>query len=352
MPPLLLHRALVQATQASELSVDVSQCDDGSDAGTPRSTMALASDDDEHCCRFCFDVGSETEQLIAPCRCCGTARYVHASCLDRWRCSARSERAFSECLECLATYQLRLAAGHGGSVSLWRGRILDFCLRDFVPVYLLMQCTFALVGFLVSLLDSRRVLYGRVGAPLCRLPYGTGIAQPDRDEEQAAADAAAAHRSCAQEFYFVCGFLVTIATALLCFGIALAAQRRRGRDGGKPQRSASGTKLLGADAAALPAARAPLTRRELFSSALLVASGFLVGGLTLAILVATALHLRVLQLHCLALQRWRLVRTYAVVDHAATPALLHATRQGEQPYLPPAHRSYLRALGFLPAPAR
>ncbi|XP_020408990.1 zinc finger, C3HC4 type family protein isoform X2 [Zea mays] len=34
-------------------------------------------------CRICLD--SEGDDLIAPCRCKGTQKYVHRSCLDNWR---------------------------------------------------------------------------------------------------------------------------------------------------------------------------------------------------------------------------------------------------------------------------
>jgi len=34
-------------------------------------------------CRICLDLGGE--DLIAPCHCKGTQKYVHRSCLDNWR---------------------------------------------------------------------------------------------------------------------------------------------------------------------------------------------------------------------------------------------------------------------------
>ncbi|XP_008798098.1 E3 ubiquitin-protein ligase MARCHF1-like isoform X4 [Phoenix dactylifera] len=49
-------------------------------------------DDDECCnlvnqdlpqCRICLDTGDD--DLIAPCQCKGTQKYVHRSCLDNWR---------------------------------------------------------------------------------------------------------------------------------------------------------------------------------------------------------------------------------------------------------------------------
>ncbi|KAL8098730.1 hypothetical protein AgCh_031463 [Apium graveolens] len=55
-------------------------------------------------CRICLDSGGE--DLIAPCHCRGTQKYVHRSCLDNWR-SAREGFAFSHCTECRAMFVLR-----------------------------------------------------------------------------------------------------------------------------------------------------------------------------------------------------------------------------------------------------
>ena len=38
----------------------------------------------ERVCRVCF-CGEEEGPLLAPCRCRGSVRYVHASCLNEWR---------------------------------------------------------------------------------------------------------------------------------------------------------------------------------------------------------------------------------------------------------------------------
>ena len=35
-------------------------------------------------CRICFDDESELKKLIAPCKCRGTAKYIHEECLNFW----------------------------------------------------------------------------------------------------------------------------------------------------------------------------------------------------------------------------------------------------------------------------
>ena len=55
-------------------------------------------------CRICLEDASLNE-LIAPCRCAGTSKYVHYTCLERWRASRPG--AFSRCYECNFQYLLR-----------------------------------------------------------------------------------------------------------------------------------------------------------------------------------------------------------------------------------------------------
>ena len=54
-------------------------------------------------CRICFEDASLNE-LISPCLCDGTSRYVHILCLDQWR--QTGGRAFIQCSECNFKYKL------------------------------------------------------------------------------------------------------------------------------------------------------------------------------------------------------------------------------------------------------
>ena len=51
---------------------------------------------ESRCCRICLEEERPAE-LIAPCRCAGTSRWVHRGCLDRWR--AASEVRVAGCGE-------------------------------------------------------------------------------------------------------------------------------------------------------------------------------------------------------------------------------------------------------------
>jgi len=68
-------------------------------------------------CRICFGTTGDEEEdeenvnnsreLIAPCLCNGTSRYVHRACLERWR--ETSHRAFTHCFECNFKYIVEYA---------------------------------------------------------------------------------------------------------------------------------------------------------------------------------------------------------------------------------------------------
>jgi hypothetical protein len=56
-------------------------------------------------CRICFDDGNQ-DDMIAPCRCSGSSKYVHRKCLDTWRSQDPSNDNFSRCNQCRFTYVL------------------------------------------------------------------------------------------------------------------------------------------------------------------------------------------------------------------------------------------------------
>ena len=55
-------------------------------------------------CRVCF-CGEEAGPLIQPCRCRGSMRYVHASCLNEWRAVSANARSFTRCDQCGYAYR-------------------------------------------------------------------------------------------------------------------------------------------------------------------------------------------------------------------------------------------------------
>ena len=56
-------------------------------------------------CRICLDEDNE-ENLIAPCLCNGTSKYVHFECIEEWRVNNPNQEAQEKCMECNAPYKL------------------------------------------------------------------------------------------------------------------------------------------------------------------------------------------------------------------------------------------------------
>ena len=57
-------------------------------------------------CRLCFDPDS-IDNLIYPCKCSGTSKYIHKRCLDEWRTLADNRDAYKNCFECGHEYQFK-----------------------------------------------------------------------------------------------------------------------------------------------------------------------------------------------------------------------------------------------------
>ena len=55
-------------------------------------------------CRFCFGDGDDGP-LVQPCACCGTAKWVHAHCLEKWRRMGPRKDAAHRCAQCLDEYR-------------------------------------------------------------------------------------------------------------------------------------------------------------------------------------------------------------------------------------------------------
>ena len=65
---------------------------------------AHGADDDEPAqCRICLD-DDHVRNMISPCSCSGTSKFVHRACLDEWRAQERVPSAFTHCPTCHFEY--------------------------------------------------------------------------------------------------------------------------------------------------------------------------------------------------------------------------------------------------------
>ncbi|XP_072953572.1 uncharacterized protein [Typha angustifolia] len=95
-------------------------------------------------CRICLD--NEGDDLIAPCHCRGTQKYVHRSCLDNWR-STKEGFAFAHCTECRALFLLRANV----PPDRWwlRLKFQLLVVRDHALIFFIVQLIVAFLGVLV-----------------------------------------------------------------------------------------------------------------------------------------------------------------------------------------------------------
>ena len=59
-------------------------------------------------CRICLDHFKENSNLIAPCHCTGTMKYVHNTCLKTWIEENNKNIAFAECEICKFKYKVKI----------------------------------------------------------------------------------------------------------------------------------------------------------------------------------------------------------------------------------------------------
>ncbi|WRX26448.1 zinc finger protein [Theobroma cacao] len=86
------------------------------------------------------------DDLIAPCHCKGTQKYVHRSCLDNWR-STKEGFAFAHCTECRALFILRANVPPD---RWWLRLKFQFLVaRDHAFIFVIVQLIVAFLGVLV-----------------------------------------------------------------------------------------------------------------------------------------------------------------------------------------------------------
>ncbi|KAG6554499.1 hypothetical protein Mapa_003877 [Marchantia paleacea] len=99
---------------------------------------------DQPQCRICLE--SEGDDLIAPCRCRGTQKFVHRLCLDNWR-AAKEGFAFAHCTECRSAFHLRANLPPDRWWLRMKFQLLVF--RDHAAIFLIVQLVVGSLGALV-----------------------------------------------------------------------------------------------------------------------------------------------------------------------------------------------------------
>jgi len=121
-------------------------------------------------CRLCFDDGGD---LMAPCLCKGTSRWIHRECLDRWRVSGSNPRALTNCCECGFQYHLVLQRCKDSDVDARQREFLHTIGAQTIMAFLGVQAAIVVLGMLIRTVDTREVLVKAL-----RLPQEPGQTVP------------------------------------------------------------------------------------------------------------------------------------------------------------------------------
>ena len=55
-------------------------------------------------CRYCLEEDT-IDNLVSPCQCSGTSKYIHPACLNRWRYENIENEHFNICIDCKTPYK-------------------------------------------------------------------------------------------------------------------------------------------------------------------------------------------------------------------------------------------------------
>ncbi|GAV65027.1 RINGv domain-containing protein [Cephalotus follicularis] len=147
--PILCLSDIIPTSEESSSSCEITSvggesvvCDDLQSIYVDESSRLVNAEQPQ--CRICLDTGGD--DLIAPCYCKGTQKYVHRSCLDNWR-STKEGFAFSHCTECRGVFILRANVPPD---RWWLKLKFQFLVvRDHAFIFVVVQLIVAFLGVLV-----------------------------------------------------------------------------------------------------------------------------------------------------------------------------------------------------------
>lgn len=109
-------------------------------------------------CRLCFEEG--TGELIAPCLCRGTSKWIHRDCLNHWRVSGSNPRALTNCCECGFQYRLKLKRSEGLSSEgeIRRRQLMRRLASQTVMWFVGLQLVICALGCIIRAIDRHEGL--------------------------------------------------------------------------------------------------------------------------------------------------------------------------------------------------
>lgn len=113
-------------------------------------------------CRICYESETPHNPFCQPCKCRGTSRYVHVSCLQKWRAQHRPDQeAYKRCMECNHKYQTRPGARKTTLYSV----VIRFSRHTFSNISLvLLSCI--LISYLLEKIPGLQSSVDKIGAKI------------------------------------------------------------------------------------------------------------------------------------------------------------------------------------------
>lgn len=102
-------------------------------------------------CRICLDE-DQSKNLLAPCRCSGSSKYVHVDCLNEWRATSNNPEAFNRCFTCNYTYQTRVTQQELG----YCGKFNFGLPRYYCGIYIINFIIIFALGIFLQMIDPNQ----------------------------------------------------------------------------------------------------------------------------------------------------------------------------------------------------
>jgi hypothetical protein len=103
-------------------------------------------------CRICLDEAGP--DFIAPCKCKGSSKFVHRSCLDTWRATNNNPKAFIECNQCKFQYVIEVPQEDPQKERARMYQYFSYLVRDTLLFLLANELCILLFAGLTKFFDS------------------------------------------------------------------------------------------------------------------------------------------------------------------------------------------------------
>jgi hypothetical protein len=126
----------------------------------PIKDISSSPESEETSCRICLD-NDNPGDIIVPCRCNGTMKYVHRACLQEWRIQDIDSPNFKRCNQCLYEYQ---TFDNTSKCHLCFSNLSHFMIRNRFLLFLIIQiCVIGLTYMYIAIDKTGDFIYSTFG---------------------------------------------------------------------------------------------------------------------------------------------------------------------------------------------